>query len=258
MLEINNLSFAYNKNNNVLNNVSLKLPKGKIGIVLGKNGCGKSTLLKNILGILTPSSGTIKLDNIDLVNLKRSERAKLVSYVPQDIYFGDLNVFETILLGRISYFNYFSRYEDEQIVNEVIKELKLEHISNKNVNELSGGEKQKVAIARSLVSFPSLIIFDEPTVSLDIENEYLILNEAKKLVKSKNVTILMAIHDINLALKYGDYFYMIKDNNIKYEGNNEIINEKTIKDVFNIDVKINKVDDDKIMIVKGEEYNEKE
>ena len=209
MLEIKNLSYCYNKNSIVLDNISLSLPKGKIGIVLGKNGSGKSTLLKNILGILSPNTGSIILDDVDLINLKRNERAKLVSYVPQDITFGDLSVFETILLGRISYFNYFSRYEDEQIVRKTIKELKLEHVSNINVNELSGGEKQKVAIARALVSSPSLIIFDEPTGSLDLENEYLILNEAKKLTKEKNITILIAIHDINLALKYGDYFYIV-------------------------------------------------
>lgn len=250
MLEIKNLSYCYNKNSIVLDNISLSLPKGKIGIVLGKNGSGKSTLLKNILGILSPNTGSIILDDVDLINLKRNDRAKLVSYVPQDITFGDLSVFETILLGRISYFNYFSRYEDEQIVRKTIKELKLEHVSNINVNELSGGEKQKVAIARALVSSPSLIIFDEPTGSLDLENEYLILNEAKKLTKEKNITILIAIHDINLALKYGDYFYMLKDKKIKYTGDNSIINEKNIMDIFNINVSINKIKDEKIMIVK--------
>lgn len=252
MLKVSNLSFAYNKNNCVLKDISFELPKGKIGIILGKNGCGKTTLLKNILGVLSPLSGTIKFNDIDLVNIKRSKRAKIVSYVPQDFIFGDLTVFDTILTGRISYFNYFCRYEDEQIVKKIIQELKIEHLSNTNVNNLSGGEKQKVAIARALVSSPSLIIFDEPTGSLDIENEYLILNEAKKLAIEKNITILIAIHDINLALKYGDYFYMIKDKKIKYAGDDSIINEENIKDIFNINVSINKINNEKIMIVNGE------
>ncbi|MDY2888211.1 MAG: ABC transporter ATP-binding protein [Candidatus Caccosoma sp.] len=252
MLKIENLSFSYNKNNYILKDVSFELPKGKIGIILGKNGSGKTTLLKNILGILSPLSGNILFDGIDLINIKRNERAKILSYVPQDLSFGDLSVFDTILTGRISFFNYFCRYEDEQIVKRIIQELKLEHLCEKNVNELSGGERQKVAIARALVSSPSLIIFDEPTGSLDIENEYLILNEAKKLAIEKNITILIAIHDINLALKYGDYFYMIKDKKIKYAGDDSIINEENIKDIYNINVSINKINNEKIMIVNGE------
>lgn len=250
MLEIKNLSFGY-KNYLVLNNLSLTLLDNKIGVILGKNGAGKSTLFKNILGILKPNEGSIIIDNINLNTLSRKERAKKISYVPQDISFGELNVFDSVLVGRLSNFNFFSRYEDEQITKKIIKEMALEKIMNKNVNELSGGEKQKVAIARALVQEANVLIFDEPTGNLDVSNEQLILKEARKIVKEKNVSILISIHDLNQALQYGDYFYFLKDGYIKYHGGKEIFTKEIIKDIFDIEVNIVTIQNQKIILMGG-------
>ena len=250
MLEIKNLSFGY-KNHLVLNNLSLTLLDNKIGVILGKNGAGKSTLFKNILGILKPNEGSIIIDNINLNTLSRKERAKKISYVPQDISFGELNVFDSVLVGRLSNFNFFSRYEDEQITKKIIKDMSLEKIMNKNVNELSGGEKQKVAIARALVQEANVLIFDEPTGNLDVSNEQLILKEARKIVKEKNVSILISIHDLNLALQYGDYFYFLKDGYIKYHGGKEIFTTEIIKDIFDIDVNIVTIQNQKVILMGG-------
>lgn len=250
MLEIKNLSFGY-KNHLVLNNLSLTLLDNKIGVILGKNGAGKSTLFKNVLGILKPNEGSIIIDNINLNTLSRKERAKKISYVPQDISFGELNVFDSVLVGRLSNFNFFSRYEDEQITKKIIKEMSLEKIMNKNVNELSGGEKQKVAIARALVQEANVLIFDEPTGNLDVSNEQLILKEARKIVKEKNVSILISIHDLNLALQYGDYFYFLKDGYIKYHGGKEIFTKEIIKDIFDIEVNIVTIQNQKIILMGG-------
>ena len=254
MLEIKNLSFGY-KNHLVLNNLSLTLLDNKIGVILGKNGAGKSTLFKNILGILKPNEGSINIDNINLNTLSRKERAKKISYVPQDISFGELNVFDSVLVGRLSNFNFFSRYEDEQITKKIIKEMSLEKIMNKNVNELSGGEKQKVAIARALVQEANVLIFDEPTGNLDVSNEQLILKEARKIVKEKNVSILISIHDLNLALQYGDYFYFLKDGYIKYHGGKEIFTKEIIKDIFDIEVNIVTIQNQKVILM-GVNYEE--
>lgn len=250
MLEIKNLSFGY-KNHLVLNNLSLTLLDNKIGVILGKNGAGKSTLFKNVLGILKPNEGSIIIDNINLNTLSRKERAKKISYVPQDISFGELNVFDSVLVGRLSNFNFFSRYEDEQITKKIIKEMALEKIMNKNVNELSGGEKQKVAIARALVQEANVLIFDEPTGNLDVSNEQLILKEARKIVKEKNVSILISIHDLNLALQYGNYFYFLKDGYIKYQGGKEIFTKEIIKDIFDIEVNIVTIQNQKIILMGG-------
>lgn len=254
MLEIKNLSFGY-KNHLVLNNLSLTLLDNKIGVILGKNGAGKSTLFKNILGILKPNEGSINIDNINLNTLSRKERAKKISYVPQDISFGELNVFDSVLVGRLSNFNFFSRYEDEQITKKIIKDMSLEKIMNKNVNELSGGEKQKVAIARALVQEANVLIFDEPTGNLDVSNEQLILKEARKIVKEKNVSILISIHDLNLALQYGDYFYFLKDGYIKYHGGKEIFTKEIIKDIFDIEVNIVTIQNQKVILM-GVNYEE--
>ena len=250
MLEIKNLSFGY-KNHLVLNNLSLTLLDNKIGVILGKNGAGKSTLFKNILGILKPNEGSINIDNINLNTLSRKERAKKISYVPQDISFCELNVFDSVLVGRLSNFNFFSRYEDEQITKKIIKEMSLEKIMNKNVNDLSGGEKQKVAIARALVQEANVLIFDEPTGNLDVSNEQLILKEARKIVKGKNVSILISIHDLNLALQYGDYFYFLKDGYIKYHGGKEIFTKEIIKDIFDIEVNIVTIQNQKVILMGG-------
>ena len=129
--------------------------------------------------------------------------------------------------------------------------MALEKIMNKNVNELSGGEKQKVAIARALVQEANVLIFDEPTGNLDVSNEQLILKEARKIVKEKNVSILISIHDLNLALQYGDYFYFLKDGYIKYHGGKEIFTKEIIKDIFDIEVNIVTIQNQKIILMGG-------
>ena len=160
MLKINNLTFKYRKKAPlVLDDVSFTLNDGEIGIVLGKNGVGKSTLFKLIVGLIKPISGDILINDINLNKLKIKDRAKMIAYVPQSIQFGDLSVYETILSGRVSFYSLFPSKKDEEIVQNVIKEMGLEGFLNKNVNELSGGEKQKIAIARALVQEPKVLIF---------------------------------------------------------------------------------------------------
>ena len=184
-----------------------------------------------------------------MINIKKDLRAKKISYVPQDITFGSLSVFDSVLLGRITYFNYIVKDEDIKIVNDIIHEMKLDEIALKNVNELSGGERQKVAIARALVQEPELIIFDEPTGNLDIYNEKLILDEAKKIVKNKDVSILISLHDLNLAYEFADEFYFIKEGKIIYQGDKEVFNEENIKETFDINVKLINIENKKIVMI---------
>lgn len=258
MLKISNLSFKYHKKSPlVLDNVCLNLEDGEIGILLGKNGGGKSTLFKIIVGLLKPSQGEIYFNDINLNKIKIKERAKLISYVPQNIQFGDLTVYETILSGRVTHYSLFPSIKDVEIVQNVIKEMGLERFLNKNVNELSGGEKQKIAIARALVQEPKILIFDEPTGNLDIGNEQLILQEAKKICRNKNISILISIHDISIASYYGDKFFLLKDNKIKYSGDKEIINEETISDIFDVKATIKEIENKKFIYIEGGYDNEK-
>lgn len=249
MLEIKNLSFAYEKKSkNVLNNISLELQKGEIGIILGKNGSGKTTLFKNILGILKPNSGSISFDNDNLLEMSNSDISKIVAYVPQDIQFGSLTVFDSVLMGRISHFGLRASKEDYEIVEKILYEMNLKDYAMRNVTKLSGGERQKVAIARALAQEPKLLVFDEPTGNLDIANELLIIEEAKKLAKEKNIAILVSIHDLNQALSFGDKFFFLKNGMIEYHGGVDIVNKDIIEKTFDIKVKVIEIENQKIII----------
>lgn len=249
MLEISNLSFKYSKNSpTVLDNISMNLKTGEIGILLGKNGSGKTTLFKNILGLCNLQKGSIKSEDVELTRLSPKQRARIVGYVPQEIHFGDLTVFDSILLGRLSYFGFRAGKEDCAEVEKIIDELSLNEIANKNAEQLSGGEKQKIAIARALAQNPKVLIFDEPTGNLDIANEFLIIEEVKKISRAKNITILSSLHDLNQALALGDKFFFLKEGKIKYSGDESIITTETIKDVYGINTKILEIDNQKVII----------
>ena len=249
MLEIKDITFRYSHRAPlILDNINLTLEKGEIGILLGKNGSGKTTLFKNILGIEKPESGSISYDGKDLLRLSRRERAGYIAYVPQDIQFGDLTVYDTVLMGRMAYFGLKAGKEDEKITEEVLNDMGLTELASRNANELSGGERQKIAIARALVQEPKLLIFDEPTGNLDIANEQLILKEAKKVAKEKGIGILTSLHDLNQALDLGTRFFFIKEGKIVYSGGPEIVTKEVIKEIFNADVEIIEHDGRSIII----------
>ena len=249
MLEIKDITFRYSRRAPlILDNINLTLEKGEIGILLGKNGSGKTTLFKNILGIEKPESGSISYDGKDLLRLSRRERAGYIAYVPQDIQFGDLTVYDTVLMGRMAYFGLRAGKEDEKITEEVLNDMGLTELASRNANELSGGERQKIAIARALVQEPKLLIFDEPTGNLDIANEQLILKEAKKVAKEKEIGILTSLHDLNQALDLGTKFFLIKEGKIVYSGGSEIVTKEVIKEIFNADVEIIEHDGRSIII----------
>ena len=249
MLNVENLHFRYSSRSNpVLNGVSLSLRSGEIGILLGKNGAGKTTLFKNILGIEKPSSGSVFFEGEDLLRLSRRERAKRIAYVPQDIVFGDLTVFDSVLLGRVSRFGLRAGREDYEAVEKIIADMGLAEFANRNVDELSGGERQKIAIARAIAQEPNLMVFDEPTGNLDIANEHLIVEEARRLAREKNIAILSSLHDLNLALAFGDRFFFMKNGEVKYSGGKEIVTEPIIREIFDIDVKIVEIDNQKVIL----------
>ena len=249
MLKVTDLQFRYGKlSAPVLRGASLELEQGQVGIVLGKNGCGKTTLFKNILGIEKPAGGSISFDGENLLKMNRRERARRIAYVPQHIHFGDLTVFDSVLMGRISYFGMKAGREDYEAVEKILEDMQLSSFAGRSAEALSGGEKQKIAIARAMAQEPKLMVFDEPTGNLDIANEQLILTEAKKLAQQKNISILSSLHDLNQALSFGDKFFFLKKGVIQYAGGREIITPEVVKDTFDVDVRIRQIDGQTVVL----------
>lgn len=249
MLTIDDLRCRYSaRSPMVLNGVRLELAPGEIGIVLGKNGAGKTTLFKTVLGLQKPCSGKVLLNGKDLLKMSPAERAKNVAYVPQDIRFGALTVLDSILLGRISYFGTRPGPQDYAVVEKLMEEMDLTELADRNVDRLSGGERQKIAIARAMAQDPKLMIFDEPTGHLDIANERLVTEETKRLAEKRHIGILCSLHDLNQALQLGDRFFFLKDGIIRYNCTPADFTEDMIGDVFGRKVQLLEIGRQKIIL----------
>ena len=249
MLKTENLTFRYRKNSPlVLKNVNIQLKPGEVGIVLGRNGSGKTTLFRTLAGINHPSGGSAWFNDKNLLTMSAKERAGIIAFVPQDIVFGELCVFDSVLMGRAARFGIRAGKEDYAVVEEVLECMQLDSLSLRNVNQLSGGERQKVAVARALAQEPKVLILDEPTGNLDIANEQLIVSQARRLARERNIAVLSSVHDLNLALSFGDKFFFLKDGEIICRCDKEGVNEAVIKDTFGIDVKIFEAENKKIVV----------
>ena len=253
MLSVEHVTFRYSRQGpDVLRGVNLELKPGEIGILLGRNGSGKTTLFQNILGILNPRSGVIRFEGEDLRTLSRAQRARRIAYVPQDIRFGALSVFDSVLMGRVAYFGMKAGQADYLAVERILRDMGLEDFAQRNVEELSGGERQKIAVARAMAQEPKLMVFDEPTGNLDIANEQQIIREARRLAREKNIAILSSLHDLNRAMEFGDRFFFLKDGVVKYTGGRECFREDVLREIFDIDVKIAQVDGQPVILQKQE------
>ncbi len=237
MLEIRDLRFGYGRDL-VLKGLDLSLGDGEIGMILGRNGAGKTTLFKVLLGIERPQGGDVVFNGRSLLDMGRREKAGIVAYVPQQIEFGDLTVYQAVLMGRVSYFNVRPSRSDLDVVERVLGEMGLSEVSCRSVQKLSGGERQKVAIARALAQEPRLLVFDEPTGNLDVANELLIIKEAKKIASDKGISVISSIHDLNQAMYFGTRFFFMKDGIIKYSGGDDIFTPDVILDVYGVRTRV--------------------
>lgn len=251
MLEIKNLSIAYGKKGeHVVNDASLSLEDGKIGVLIGPNGAGKSTLIKGILRFLKPFSGDISINGISFKDAKKNDWAKLVSYVPQQIELSSLSLFDNVLLGRMPYFYISPTQDDYKKTEETIRRLGLEALAAKRSDSLSGGEMQKVAIARALNQEPSLMLFDEPTSNLDLANQILLWKEAKRIVEERNISILMISHDVNMALSYADDIFFMKEGRIIGKRTPQEVDASILEETYSMRFDVKELDGRKYALME--------
>ncbi len=240
MLYVNDICFSYNSHP-VIADITFALAPGRILAVLGVNGAGKSTLLKCLNRIITPHSGTVYLSGEDLLRMSSRHIAQRLGYVPQNHSDSRLSVYETILLGRKPHMQWTISMLDYQIVERLLVQLGLSHLSEKPVNRLSGGELQKVIIGRALAQTPSVLLLDEPTSNLDLKNQMEVMKLIVSVVESEQMTAIVSIHDLNLALRFADSFLFLQDHSIHSLVKKTQLNEKMIEEVYGVKVVLQEV-----------------
>jgi iron complex transport system ATP-binding protein len=248
MIRINHISFAYS-GNEVLKDISFNVQSGECVGILGNNGAGKSTLVTCLNKIRAPKTGAVYIDNQDVLNMGRLETARHISYVAQKNELSHMTVFDCVLLGRKPYIRWSLSQADIAICDSMIEQVGLAKFKLRYINELSGGELQKVMLARAFVQQPQLLLLDEPTSNLDPKNQYEMLALVRRMARERNIGVLIVIHDLNLALRYCDTFAFIKDGVIYRYGDASIITKETILDVYGINAVVTEVDGRKIAVI---------
>lgn len=240
LLEVKNLCCGYDEND-VVHNISFKVDRGENISIIGPNGCGKSTILKALANLIE-YKGEIKLDGVEIKKIKRKDLAKKVALMSQnsEIYFS-YTVFETVALGRYAHINgIFSSLsnEDKDIVLKCIESVGLLEEKDKLINELSGGQLQRVYLARAFAQEPDILLLDEPTNHLDLKCQIEILDYINKWTKENNKTVIGVLHDLNLVQMFSEDVILIKEGQIYSHGKaREILNSYKIKDVYKIDIR---------------------
>ncbi len=237
MLKIENLTFSYHKKK-LIEDISFNVDKGEFVGIIGPNGSGKSTILKNIYRALTPDSGSILIDGENLTKMPYKKSAKKMAVVGQEL---DLNfdflVEEIVAMGRHPHKKLFDidDEKDKQIINNALVSLGIEDMAKRSYLNLSGGEKQRVIIARAITQESNFLILDEPTNHLDISYQMQIF----ELIKSLNVTVLSAIHDLNLAALFCDRLIVLKEGKIILEGTPvEVLTSENIYNIYGVNTSI--------------------
>ena len=236
-VEIENLQFAYN-GSEVLKGINLEIDEGEFVAILGPNGAGKSTLIKCIAGIV--ECDAVKIFGKPVRSYHRNELARILAYVPQRCELSFMTVFDTVLLGRRPYMGLRPSKRDVEVVRKTLEKLGISHLALKSTSRLSGGELQKVSIARALAQEPRILLLDEPTNNLDIRSQLEVMEIARNFALSGGTSIVV-MHDVNLALRLAERFIFMKNGRVISDGGREILKPDLFEEVYGVKVEIEEV-----------------
>jgi len=241
ILEVENVVFSYN-DAEILKGVSFSLEKGSLLSMLGANGSGKTTLLKIICGVLPFSEGRIKIVGKCLSEISRIELAKMRAFVPSEVHIPyNFSVLDIVLMGRSPHLKWWQAYgrKDREFVLDILESLKLSHLALRSINSLSSGEKQMALIAQALAQEPEILVLDEPTSHLDIKYKIEIFRLLDRMRKTNSLSIIMATHDISLALKYSSSsLFLAKGSNMYFGNMKEALATGIIERAYNLEQKV--------------------
>ena len=250
MMQIQNLSYHYKGGPAVLQNVSFQTEQGQFLAILGNNGVGKSTLLKCLNQILQPDCGNVLLDGEDLLTMRTAEVAKRVAFVSQTVPNTQMTVHDVVMLGRRPYMQWGFTEKDHAIVHEAMDRLGLDAMRGRFLSQLSGGEKQKVMLARALAQQPKALLLDEPTSALDIHNQYHVLKLVREICHKDQITAIVVIHDLNLALRFCDRFLLLKDGQVYRYGDHTVVDSEALWECYGVRAKVVQIEGRHMVLVE--------
>jgi iron complex transport system ATP-binding protein len=233
----------------VLKDLSLNEEAGHCIAFLGNNGAGKSTFLKCLNRILEPQGGFIAVDGLEIKNSSRTQIARKLAYVEQRTEMSRLTVYDTVLLGRKPYMRFAPVQNDYDVVDAAIARMQLEKLKLRYIDELSGGELQKVVLARALAQQPKVLLLDEPTASLDLRNQHEVMKIVAQIARDDGISAVIVIHDLNLALKYCDRFLMLREGEAYCYGDRDVVNPESIRAVYGVETVVTENNGERCVMV---------
>lgn len=260
MLEIKGLHFRHSPMvEDTIKGIEFRANTGEVTTILGPNGSGKTTIFKCMAGLWKPQKGKVFFDGKDILDLSCEKRAKILAIVPQEHEPPfPYSVLDAVLMGRVSHVGAFSSpsKHDYLKAEEAMETVGITHLKEKAYTRISGGERQLVLVARALAQEAPVMLLDEPTSHLDFRNQVLILNKVREIARQKGITVLMTLHDPNLAMVFSDKAVMTNEGRIVSNGTPEsVITEDNLKRVYGIDVVVINWNGTKVICPRVERYD---
>lgn len=234
MIQVQNVSFSY-KRHDVLHDVTFEAGKGQVTAIIGANAVGKSTLIKIISGLLR-AEGVVSIDGKDITSWKARDLTHAISYMTQDSSAGALlTVFEVVLLGRVASMGLRVAPEESELVWQTLRDVRIEHLARRSIGHLSGGQRRMVSFAQAIVRAPSVLLLDEPTANLDLQNQLEVLELLRAYTRQREIATVVSLHDLNMAARYADKLVILKDGMVYRRGTpHEVLDRDTVREAYGV------------------------